>query len=97
MSKAEIIALGQQLVTSGEINPEKEMRQYERTGYMSRNGMFAWCYWDYGLREWADSAAETFGPRSKEFREAEGRWDDWQKRLRKAIAAWEYMRQSMQG
>jgi len=57
--QAERIARGRELVSSGKINPEKEMLRFERTGYISANSWLAFLYWGYLLQDWADSAAES--------------------------------------
>jgi hypothetical protein len=103
ISKAEQIARGRDFVISGEINPELQMQRFEigeakkkGSGYLSVASILAFLYWDYRLQQWADEAAETFGQGSKEFREAEDRWDDWHKRLEKAMAAWALICHTMQ-
>jgi hypothetical protein len=71
-------------VTSGKINPEKEMLQFERTGYMSVDSGLAFRYWGYRLQGWADSAAEKFGVNSPQYKYAEAQSSGWQRRIEKS-------------
>lgn len=86
--KAVLIARGQELVTSGKINPIKEMLQFERLGgtegYMSVDSMLAWRYWDYKLQSWADEAAELYGPKSKTYDRMEKASSSWKDRMQKS-------------
>lgn len=82
--KEQLIAQGRDLVISGKINPEKEMRQFERTGYMSVESSLAFRYWGYRLQSMADSAAANPGRNSEQFRTLEALSASWMKRIDKS-------------
>lgn len=83
IKKADLIARGRELVINKKINPEKEMAQFERTGYLGIDSTPAFRYWDYRLQSWADSIAADpkYGQSSPEYKEAEAISARWKNRM----------------
>ena len=81
LPKAKLIEMGRDAVLSGQINPEREMRQAEKTGYMSDKSGVAFRYWGCRLQSQADAAREMFNRNSPQAKAAQERSDNWQDRI----------------
>lgn len=96
IEKEDLIAGGRELVISGQINPEKEMRQFEiknsqkpGSGYVSLDGALAFRYWDYRLQQWADSIADEVkkgNATKQDYEQAEKLSASWKRRMEPAVS-----------
>ena len=80
MSKEQLISQGRDLVLSGKVNPEKEMRVFEKNGRMSMGSTSAFRYWGYRLQQISDDLNDR-NPRSAAAKAAMERSSQWQRRI----------------